>query len=139
MFIGWLAIIALFFAWPGDTPPVSPEEKNKDFSAFLASREDAEKITNSDYFQINKEFVPGWWVKIQGEYVQVYEFPNEDTAKNFAAKITADGSTIGEQEIPWLGSPHFFKKEKVIVFYAGENKKTLTFLTAILDQQFAGK
>jgi len=38
----------------------------------------------------------------------------------------------------YKGEPHFFRKERVLVLYTGEDKAVLNLLTHLLGPQFAG-
>jgi len=39
----------------------------------------------------------------------------------------------------WVGPPHFYKVEKLIVLYVGENEDTIGILESVLGPQFAGR
>ena len=83
--------------------------------------------------------VAGSEVHIAGETVQVYAYASKDDAQKDAQKISADGSAIGESQVSWVGSPHFFTKENLIVLYIGDNTTAIAALQQTLGPQIAGK
>lgn len=83
--------------------------------------------------------VAGRVIKVDGEEVQVFQYSSAGAMEEQAAKISRDGMTVGTSKIHWLGPPHFFKKEKLLVLYLGDEGKTLKALEAALGRQFAGQ
>lgn len=83
--------------------------------------------------------ITGNMIKVHGEDVQVFQFANAAAADAEAAPISRDGMGVGTSKIHWIGSPHFYKKEKLLVLYVGDNHKVLKTLEALLGRQFAGK
>jgi hypothetical protein len=77
-------------------------------------------------------------IKIHGEDVQVFQYANAAGVDAEAAPISGDGMAVGTRKIHWIGSPHFFKKGRLLVLYVGDNDKVLGSLEALLGQQFAG-
>jgi hypothetical protein len=78
-------------------------------------------------------------IRVHGEDVQVFQYANAAAADAEAAPISRDGRAVGTRRIQWIGSPHFFKREKLLVLYVGENAKVLGSLEAVLGRQFAGE
>ncbi len=83
--------------------------------------------------------VPGHQVKVNGQDVQVYEYPNESLSLEESKKISPDGYSIGFSNVSWIKPPHFYRKEKVIVLYLGDDKSIQDQLTNHLGPQFAGR
>lgn len=83
--------------------------------------------------------VTGKMIKVHGEDVQVFQYANASAADGEAAPISRDGMSVGTRKIFWVGPPHFFKKEKLLVLYVGDNAKVLKTLETALSQQFAGR
>jgi hypothetical protein len=77
-------------------------------------------------------------VKINGEGVQVFQYPRPSTADADAKKVSADGSSIGTNKPSWMAPPHFFKSGKFLVLYVGGNQTVLKVLQGVLGSQFAG-
>lgn len=82
--------------------------------------------------------IAGRMIKVHGEDVQVFQYASAAAADAEAAPISRDGMTVGSRKIHWIGSPHFFKKGKLLVLYVGDNDKVLGSLQAVLVRQFAG-
>jgi len=78
-------------------------------------------------------------IKVHGEDVQVFQYADAAAVEAEAAPIARDGMTVGTKKIFWVGAPHFFKKEKLLVLYVGDNPKVLKALAALLGRQFAGQ
>jgi len=77
-------------------------------------------------------------VKVNGEGVQVFEYPRLSAADADAKKVSADGSSIGTSKPSWMAPPHFFKSGKFLVLYVGGNQTVLNVLRGALGDQFAG-
>jgi len=77
-------------------------------------------------------------LKVNGEEVQVFEYPYASTADAQAVRVSNTGSTIGTSMISWVNTPHFFKKGGLIVLYVGRTQSTLDVLRSVLGEQFAG-
>jgi len=81
----------------------------------------------------------GTMIKIGEEDVQVFQYSDAAQVAAQAARISPDGGTVGTSKIRWIGSPHFYKQDKLLVLYLGEDGKVLKALEAVLGRQFAGK
>lgn len=73
-------------------------------------------------------------IKINDEFVTVYEFANNDTAQSQAKTISSDGSKIGNAIIDWVSVPHFYLQGKIIVSYIGRNSAILSVLEEIVGK-----
>jgi len=83
--------------------------------------------------------VKGLVIAIDGSDVQVFEYADADTVDADAALVSHDGSSIGTTMASWVASPHFYKVERLIVLYVGENEDTIAILESVLGPQFAGQ
>jgi hypothetical protein len=83
--------------------------------------------------------VTGTMIQVQGEDVQVFEYSSAAELQAQAGSISRDGTAVGTRKIHWIGSPHFFKRDRVLVLYVGDDRKVLKLLEAVLGQQFAGQ
>lgn len=72
------------------------------------------------------------YIDVGKERVSIYEFDNPSTAGDQAKTISNDGYSIGNAEISWVDTPHFFVKGNLIVGYIGNDKKLLGELEKIL-------
>jgi hypothetical protein len=82
--------------------------------------------------------VKGREIAVDGESVQVFDYPSGETADGDAKRVSPDGSAVGTSKVSWLSTPHFFKKGDLIVLYVGGNRAVLDALRAALGPQFAG-
>jgi hypothetical protein len=83
--------------------------------------------------------VMGRMVSLAGEDVQVYQYSDEDVARQVAATISPDGGTIGTSRPFWAASPHFYRKGLLIVLYTGDSASVIRPLDGVLGRQFAGR
>lgn len=85
-------------------------------------------------------FTPeGRVLDLDGNQVQVFEYPNEEDALAEAESISPDGSSIGTSMVMWVEAPHFFRSGSLIVLYVGEDANVLEVLELILGSQVAGR
>ena len=82
--------------------------------------------------------VKGRLIKVNGEEVQVFQYRNAVQTDAQAALVSRNGRTVGTTKVHWLGPPHFYKREKLLVLYIGGNDQVLKVLEATLGRQFAG-
>lgn len=83
--------------------------------------------------------VPARVYTVDGDDLQLYEFPTAESAQAAAATVSASGGSIGTSSMSWLAPPHFFHKDRLIANYLGSSSKTLAALETILGPQFAGQ
>jgi hypothetical protein len=110
-----------------------------DYASFVKSLR-AEKISIKREGEVDQPFfaVKGKVISLYGDHVQIFEYPSAAKADMEAALVSRDGRTVGTTKPHWLGTPHFYKKEKLLVLYLGDNEKVLKALEARLGRQFAG-
>lgn len=82
--------------------------------------------------------VSGRIIKVNKENIQVFEYSNPATTESQAKLVSPDGRTIGNSKPSWMSTPHFFKSQKLIVIYIGDDKTILRILQGALGEQFAG-
>jgi hypothetical protein len=83
--------------------------------------------------------VKGYIIKVNGEDVQVFEYESAPAAEADAAKVSTDGSSVGTSMVNWMAPPHFYKKERVIALYVGDNSALTQLLESVLGPQVAGR
>lgn len=81
----------------------------------------------------------GFLVPVEGEGVQVFEYPDAAAAAAEAARVSPDGTQVGLSRPLWAAPPHFFRNGRVLVLYVGEDARVLRRLQAVLGPQFAGR
>lgn len=90
--------------------------------------------------------VAGKEISVNGNDVQIFEHPDVAATDAKSKLISEDGLFVGTQTtegmdlsaVEWGGTPHFYKKGKLIVVYVGDDKGTKDALTTVLGSQFAG-
>jgi len=83
--------------------------------------------------------VKGRIINVNGEDVQVFEYTKIADADAETSLVSPDGSSVGTNMITWISTPHFFKKEKLIIIYIGDNNNIINGLEKALGKQFAGQ
>lgn len=107
----------------------------------LVDRLEAAGTTVESNGEVEQVFfsVGGQIIKVNGEDVQVFEFADAETAEQEAGQIAPDGTSATTTMITWIATPHFYRADKVIVLYVGDNQAVLDLLNSILGEQFAGQ
>lgn len=95
--------------------------------------------------EVSQDFlsVTGNAITVNGENVQVFEYSDARIANSEADTISPDGSQITTKDgrvvmVDWIAPPHWYKKEKLIVLYVGDDAGVISLLTEVLGKQFAG-
>lgn len=78
-------------------------------------------------------------LKVNGADVQVFVYDTAGAMEADAAQVAEDGSSIGTSMVTWMGPPHFYKLERMIVLYVGDDTTVQTLLEGVLGPQFAGQ
>jgi hypothetical protein len=85
----------------------------------------------------------GHVVFVNSESINAFEYRTVAAADRDAAKISPDGSgTTGSgcaALITWVGPPHFYKRDQLIVVYAGSADDVLRPLEVVLGKPFASR
>ncbi len=83
--------------------------------------------------------VPGTVVAVNDENVTVFQYTRSSDADRDAATISPDGRGVGTSLVSWVGPPHFYKKDALIVLYVGRSASVMAALAAVLGPQIAGQ
>ena len=81
--------------------------------------------------------VPGQVIGVNGEDVQVFEYPDSAAAAAEAAQISPDVSSVGTSMMTWVATPHFYAEDRLIVLYVGENEPVMRALAGVLGAPIA--
>jgi hypothetical protein len=76
-------------------------------------------------------------LRINGQEVQIFEFPDEAARQAAAETISPTAATIGTVIPEWVDTPHFWSRGRVIVLYVGQDQPTVDLLTSVLGQPVA--
>jgi len=77
--------------------------------------------------------------------IQSYNYDDTDLGTDGLAAAQADAAQIEPNGMPkttnvqWNAAPHWFRTERVIVLYLGDDPAVLGLLTTLLGPQFAGQ
>lgn len=86
--------------------------------------------------------VEGQMIAIDGERIQVYEYPDIEAAAAAAGRFSPDGGQIstnaGVLLVNWVATPHLYRSGCLLVVYLGDNPQTLAHLDRALGTPFAG-
>jgi len=120
-------------------PDISNHVSEYDYASFIDAFEKKGITANMIEILDDSSFsVPTIVIELNGEMIQVYEFPSEIDAKNASETVSKDGTEIGLSIIRWMDEPHFYNKGKLIVQYIGHTSEMLSLLESLLGNQFAG-
>ena len=150
LFIILLALFILSACQPANPPVAEGEQKPT-----TTSEPDSEGVLDAQGFidalvsagavvgqegEIEQPFfsVPGQIINLNGESVQVFEYADAAQVEAEAAQVASDGGSIGTTMATWVGPPHFYRAERLIVLYVGEDQSVIELLETILGPQFAG-
>ena len=81
--------------------------------------------------------VPGQVIVVNGEDVQVFEYPDSAAAAAEAAQISPDASSVGTTMVTWVAALHFYAMDRIIALYVGDNQAVVDALTKELGQPIA--
>lgn len=134
-----LVLVAVYFY------PINEEEKHDtsdvtDYSSLIQNLEDLGAIVeltgevSQPYFSTE-----GRTANVNGKTIQVFEYPDAESASTDAALISPDGSSIGTTMVLWVDTPHFYKWDRLIVLYLGDDQATQVLLQTLIGDQIAGR
>ena len=91
--------------------------------------------------KVDQPFFPvsGRLMEVHGEDVQVFQFADAAEVKAQAARVSPTGTAIGATKVQWIGPPHFYRTDRLLVLYVGDNERVLKALEKVLGPQFAGQ
>jgi len=142
-------LLVLGFKGCGSTKPPASEQASPtasqrtqvaDYASLLGSlRAKGAKVEAAG--EVSQPFfsVPGKVLKVNGGDVQVFEYADAHASEAQASLVSADGSEVGRSKVGWVGPPHFFRRDKIIALYIGDDPTTIKALSDVLGTQFAGK
>ncbi|HSH77925.1 MAG TPA: hypothetical protein VLA19_05255 [Herpetosiphonaceae bacterium] len=88
--------------------------------------------------------VSGGGIK-QAAEIQSYNYDDTDLGTDGVKAAKEDADQIGPNGNPktamitWVAPPHFFRKERLIAIYVGDDPAVLKLLSEVLGPQFAGQ
>jgi hypothetical protein len=76
-------------------------------------------------------------IVVNGEDVQVFEYPDSAAAAAEAAQISPDAGSVGTSMMTWVATPRFYVLDRLIVLYVGDDQLVVEALNTILSQPVA--
>lgn len=77
-------------------------------------------------------------LKVEGEFILIYEYPTKEDMEKDVSIINGDGS-LGDTSFLLKPNPHYYQEGNLIVQYAGTNEEILEPLEEVLGEQIAGE
>lgn len=134
VFVALVVVLAFLF--------ISNEYRNNAFEQLVS--EIKSKGYEVEVMNASKDFLSGTRKRIltNNEAIDVYLYRSSFTMERDAKGITPNGfgydGLLKALRVSWVGEPHFYKKDNIIVQYIGSNKRVIYDLRDILGEQFAG-
>lgn len=119
---------------------VAGSKSHKEYGRLIGKLRAQRASVKSTNEKVRQPFfsVSGRIMKINNEAIQVFEYLDPVATQSQAERVSPDGKTIGNSKPSWMSTPHFFKSQKLIVIYIGDDQTTLRILQSELGDQFAG-
>jgi hypothetical protein len=88
-------------------------------------------------------------IRVDGEVVNVWEYPDQATAIKEASYVKYDGFDLRRPEdtgrqgyyghYDWIASPHWYRAGRIIVLYVGRQVATMDKVDGLLGPHYAGE
>lgn len=134
------SLVSLAMAACSQAPGAARSVEVSDYASLVkalstrgASVEPAGEITQDFFSPV------GRIIKVNGQDVQVFEYPSPEDVADEAEEVAPDGGSIGTTMVTWVDTPHFYMRGNLIVLYVGSDAGTLSALDSALGEQFAGR
>lgn len=136
-----LSAFALFLAAcmptqvEGEIPPTGQEAATT--NELVGSLEDA-GMTVGVVGDVDQPFIPvtGRLVQMNGQEIQVFEFPTQLEREQVSDLIAREGFSI-EGVAPGVQDPHVWAQGRLIVLHVGQDQNTINTLNSILGERIA--
>jgi hypothetical protein len=121
---------------PGSGEPVGSTQQLTTVDALVSQlNQTGSPVTKVE--SILQDFLqaPGEILRLANQDVQVYQYPDSVSRQQDSAKISADGTTIGNSQITWVDQPHFWAKDNLIVLYVGSDQGVIDQFNSVIGNQ----
>lgn len=125
---------------PSKPPPAGDPDIVRDYASLVAHLRSSD-LRVEEAGTVEQPFfgVPGRVLRVNGDDVQVFEYPSAQAAESDAAKVNPGGGSIGTTMVTWIAPPHFFRKGRLLVIYLGDQRQVHDVLQGVFGPQFAGR
>jgi hypothetical protein len=143
-----LLLLALAAGCGDDTPSMGDEGVEKEIAVssptfniinILRATGNSVKVTGKadrPFFKNAKGYT---MLVNNGVALEVYEFESAEELEQSATTVSADGANVEGKKVEWDASPHFYKTDKVIIIYVGNDADNQRELASVFGSQFAGR
>jgi hypothetical protein len=136
---------------PGSSPPTPltpvaspPPQDYKSFVEYL--RRAGLAVKEGEDIEQFFFSVKGRSLLVNNDTVMVFEYKKPTLADAEATRISPDGFKVEMTEngrktvsnLSWLATPHFYKRERLVVLHIGDDPALQAAIEAALGPQFAG-
>lgn len=99
----------------------------------------AEGLTVEKAGEIDQPFfsVKGQIIQINGDTLQVFEYDDLPTTMREAAQVSQNATSIGNTQIEWIDTPHFYHNGKMIIIYLGNDEEIKQIFEEKIGYTFA--
>jgi len=70
--------------------------------------------------------------------LEVYEYGSIEDRVEVEKMISPDGSRVDGENVDWSDPPHFFRTDKTIIVYQGNDAVNVSQLESVFGKEFAG-
>jgi hypothetical protein len=135
-----LLLAAALLVPAGCDSPTGPDNEELDYNLVLQGLRQS-GLAAEPAGELSQPFmsIPARLIAIGAENVQVFEYPDQQSAQADAARISADGGRVWNSLILWVAPPHFYRRERVLALYVGDSAPIKGGLERLLGPQFAGR
>jgi hypothetical protein len=74
---------------------------------------------------------------VNGEEIQVFDFDSAEEAETMASLVAPEAGTVGDVDVEWADTTHFFRSGSLLVFYVGDDEAMTTLLEGLMGVEFA--
>jgi hypothetical protein len=119
----------------GEIPPTGQEVSTS--GELVGSLEEAGMEVNI-VGDVNQPLIPvsGRLMQVNGQEVQVYEFPNQAERQQVTDLLAREGFAI-EGIVPGVQDPHIWAQGRLLVIYIGQDQSTINTLNSFLGDRMA--
>ena len=99
----------------------------------------AEGLTVEKAGEIDQPFfsVKGQIIQVNGNTLQVFEYDDLPTTMREAALVSPNATLVGNTQVEWIDTPHFYHNGKMIIIYLGNDEEIKQIFNNKIGYTFA--